>query len=61
MKEKTDPGYWDELKIKLKRKYPQLQSWDFQHRNGEEEGMMRIIEYKLRRSKEEMRKIIEGL
>ena len=61
MKEKTDPGYWDELKIKLKKKYPQLQPSDFQHKNGEEEGMLRIIEYKLRRSKEEMRKIIEGL
>jgi hypothetical protein len=61
MKKKTDPGYWDELKIKLKKKYPQLLSSDFQHRKGEEEGMMRIIEYKLRRSKEEMRKIIAGL
>ena len=61
MKDKTDPGYWNELKIKLKKKYPQLQPSDFQHRNGEEESMLRIIEYKLRRSKEEMRKIIEGL
>ncbi len=59
--EKTDPGYWDELKVKLKIKYPQLSREDFQHRPGEEEIMMRIIEYKLRRSKEEMKKIIEGL
>lgn len=61
MKEKTDPGYWDELKIKLKMKYPQLKASDFQHKTGEEEWMLRSIEYKLRRSREEMRKIISGL
>jgi hypothetical protein len=61
MKEKTDSGYWDELKVKLKMKYPQLKPSDFQHKYGEEEWMMRSIEYKLRKSKEEMRKIIAGL
>lgn len=61
MIEKSDPGYWDELKIKLKKKYPQLMPSDFQHKIGEEEWMMRNIEYKVRRSKEEMRKIIESL
>jgi len=61
MKEITDSGYWDELKIKLKKKYPQLLPSDFQHRPGEEERMMRIIEYKLRKSKEQMKQIIAGL
>jgi hypothetical protein len=38
-----------------------LKPSDFQHKYGEEEWMMRSIEYKLRKSKEEMRKIIAGL
>ncbi len=61
MKENTYPGYWDELKTKLKKKYPQLVPEDFQHRRGEEESMMRLIEYKLRKSKEQMKVIIVGL
>jgi hypothetical protein len=61
MNEKRDPGYWDELKSKLKKKYPQLASNDFEHREGQEESMMRLIEYKLRMTKEQMKEIIEGL
>ncbi|MFC2089985.1 hypothetical protein ACFLT1_04350 [Bacteroidota bacterium] len=61
MKKNTDPGYWDELKTKLKSKYPQLMPEDFKHRLGEEERMMRIIEYKLRKSKDQMKEIIAGL
>ena len=61
MKEKTDPGYWDELKTKLKKKYPQLLPADFQHKHGEEERMIRVIEYKLRKSNDEMKAIIAGL
>ena len=61
MNENKDPGYWDELKIKLKKKFPQLGAFDFQHRTGQEEGMMRLIEYKLRMTKEQMKKIIAGL
>ena len=61
MKGNPDPGYWDELKSKLKIKYPQLQTWDFEHREGEEESMLRIIEYKLRMKKEQMKEIIAGL
>jgi hypothetical protein len=61
MKESSDPGYWNELKAKLKKKFPQLLPEDFQHREGEEERMLRVIEYKLRRSKEQMKDIIAGL
>lgn len=61
MDKNTSPGYWDELKSKLKKKYPQLVAADFYHKPGEEERMMRVIEYKLRKSKEQMRIIVEGL
>ncbi|MBN2522023.1 MAG: hypothetical protein JXB24_02065 [Bacteroidales bacterium] len=53
--------YWNELKTKLRKKYPQLQDIDFQHKEGEEESMLRMIEYKLRKSKEQMKEIIADL
>ena len=56
-----NPGYWIELKSKLRKKYPQLSEIDFQHREGDEESMLRLIEYKLRKSKEQMKEIISSL
>jgi len=52
---------WDELKIKLKEKYPQLTEADMQHNDGNEESMLRMIEYKLRKTKKEMQEIISGI
>ena len=61
MKINIDEEYWNELKTKLRKKYPQLEDIDFQHREGKEESMLRMIEYKLRKSKEQMKEIIAGL
>ena len=61
MKINLNPEYWNELKTKLRKKYPQLEDIDFQHREGKEESMLRMIEYKLRKSKEQMKEIIAGL
>ena len=36
---------WDELKTKLKEKYPQLSETDLQHENGMEKNMLRMVEY----------------
>jgi hypothetical protein len=54
-------GNWDELKTKLRKKYPQLTEVDLQHKEGMEESMLRMIEYKLRKTKQEMREIITGI
>ncbi len=56
-----NPEYWNELKMKLRKKYPQLTDVDFQHKEGKEESMLRMIEYKLRKSKEQMKEIIADL
>lgn len=61
MNSTMDPAYWSELKSKLRKKFPQLNDSDFQHREGKEESMLRSIEYKLRKSKEQMKVIIAGL
>lgn len=50
-----------ELKTKLRIKYPQLTEADLQHIEGMEECMFRMIEYKLRKTKQEMQKIIAKL
>ncbi len=49
---------WDDLKNKLKRIYPQLTEADMITTDGNEDIMLRMIEYKLRMTKNEMRKII---
>lgn len=49
---------WDELKTKLKKEYPQLTETDLQHKEGKEENMFLMIEYKLRKTKQEMMEII---
>jgi len=52
---------WDELIIKLRKKYPQLTETDLQHNVGKEESMLRMIEYKLSKTKLEMQEIIAGI
>lgn len=49
---------WDELKKKLKQKYPQLTMIDLITIDGEEEDMLRMVEYKLGKTKKEMQEII---
>jgi hypothetical protein len=51
-------GNWNELKIKLMEKYPQLTVADMDHKEGMEEEMLRMIEYKLGKSKQELKEII---
>jgi len=52
------PRNWDALKNELRNKYPQLTEADLQCEEGLEEGMLRMVEYKLRKTKKEMQKII---
>jgi uncharacterized protein YjbJ (UPF0337 family) len=60
MKVILNQGNWDELKTKLKINYPQLTDEDLQHPEGKEEDMLRMVEYKLQKTKEEMRAIIDS-
>ena len=58
---KFSPEKMCELKIRLKQHYPQLTETDLQYKEGMEENMFRMIEYKLRKTKKEMQEIISGL
>ena len=52
---------WSEFQTKLKKEYPQLTDSDLQHKEGNEERMFLMIEYKLWKTKKEMMEIIAGM
>lgn len=51
---------WDELIAKLRINFPQLTDNDVIYEEGKEEKMLRMIEYKIGKTKEEMQEIIVG-
>lgn len=53
-------GSWEQLKNKLKMEYPQLTETDLEYKENKEEDMLRMIEYKLGKTREEMREIINA-
>jgi hypothetical protein len=59
MKKDIFRGSWEQLTIKLKKEYPQLTEKDLEYKENEEEDMLRMIEYKTGKTREEMRAIIE--
>lgn len=54
-------SYWNVKKEKFKQKYPILTNEDLQIREGKEKEMIELLGYKLGKSKDELRNIIEGL
>jgi len=52
---------WDKLKSILRKKYPQLTDADLLHEKGREVDMLRMVEYKLHKTKTEMKIIIEEM
>jgi hypothetical protein len=51
----------DGLKTLLRNKYPQLTEADLSSSEGNENDMLRMIEYKLGKTKRQLRKIITDL
>jgi hypothetical protein len=52
---------WEELISKLKLKYPKLTEADLNFNKGKEQEMLRMVEYKLHKTKQEMEIIIDKL
>ena len=61
MNSKLSPENLRELKIKLRNKYPQLTDEDIFSSTGSENDIFRMVEYKLRKTKQEMQEIIAEL
>lgn len=57
---KTDQ-HWRELQTRLKIKYPELTEDDLEYQEPLQQDMLRMVEYKLRKTKEEMKEIITSL
>lgn len=61
MNELTTSGHWRELQVKLKLKYPELSETDLEYKEPLQQDMLRMVEYKLGKTKEEMQEIITNL
>lgn len=61
MKLNFTTGNLFEFKTKIRKAYPQLTDEDVSYSSGKEDQMLRIIAYKLRKTKYELQKIISGL
>ncbi|MBN2165126.1 MAG: hypothetical protein JW717_02500 [Marinilabiliaceae bacterium] len=61
MKIEINDNSLNELKIKLKHKFPLLTNEDLTITNNDLQLMLRIVAYKLRKSKDEMNEIIEKI
>jgi len=52
---------FEEFKIRLRKRFPQLTDKDLEYPKGKEESMMRMIAYKLHKTRREMKALISGL
>jgi hypothetical protein len=61
MNDEFDIIYWNDLKSKLKQKYPELTNADLLWRHGSEEDLLRMIAFKLGKTKRELQATIEDI
>ncbi len=61
MNELKTSDHWRELQTKLKEKYPELTESDLEYEEPMQQDMLRMVEYKLSKTKDEMQEIIAGL
>jgi len=54
-------GYWNQKKVKLKKKYPSITDEDLNYSEGKEKIMLEILGYKLGKTEEELLSIIIAL
>ena len=52
--------YWNDLKSKLKQKYPLLTNADLQWRHSTQEDLLEMIAFKLGKTNKELQEIIEN-
>ena len=54
-------GYWNSKKEKIKQKYPLLKDEDLYFHEGKELEMIEMLGYKLGKTKDEMRWIVDEI
>jgi hypothetical protein len=60
MNKDFDIIYWNELKIKLKKKYHTLTNADLQWRNSTIDDLLKPISFKLGKTKKELQSVIDN-
>lgn len=61
MEREFDFIYWNDLKSKLRQKYPQLTNADLLWRHGTEDDLLRMTASRLKKTKKELQEIIDTL
>ncbi|HBL77547.1 MAG: hypothetical protein A2W90_15845 [Bacteroidetes bacterium GWF2_42_66] len=59
MTQEFDMVYWNNIKMDLKKEYPQLTEADLFWRDGSKEDMLSILSIKLLKTKRELEAILE--
>lgn len=54
-------GYWNEVKEKLKQRYPTISDEDLRFNEGKEKEMIELLGYKLGKTREELQILISSL
>jgi hypothetical protein len=58
---KSEIGYWNKIKEKIKHEFPIIRDEDLCFNEGKEQEMLEILSYKLGKTKEELVSIIVTL
>jgi uncharacterized protein YjbJ (UPF0337 family) len=61
METNTEIGFWNQIKGKIKQKYPIITDEDLLFTEGKEQEMLELIGYKLGKTKEQMHNMIAAL
>jgi hypothetical protein len=54
-------GFWNEKKVKLREKFPEISEEDLQYSEGKEKVMLEMLRYKLGKTEQELLCIIVDL
>jgi hypothetical protein len=57
----SNKGFWNEKKVKLMQKYPEIKDEDLQYSEGKEKIMLEMLCYKLGKTEDELQSIIVDL
>lgn len=60
MDEIITPEQWNDLKLRLLLKHPELNEADLQYHEAREKDMLRMVEYRLQKKKKNTRMIMAG-
>jgi uncharacterized protein YjbJ (UPF0337 family) len=61
METNTEIGFWNQVKVKIKQKYPNITDNDLLFNDGKEQEMLEMLGYKLGKTKEQIHNLISSI